>query len=114
MLDKSNDIKSLHQQVISAIKSTDLMMDKRKFIPHVTLGRYRHSRNSFAGSIPLNVSFDVIIDEVVLYQSVLTVDGAEYQPIYRFPLDNFGDQYEHQSSGEFSSTEPKGFLVDEG
>jgi len=35
------------------------------------------------------VSFDTIIDEVVMYESVLTVSGAEYEPIYRFPLDEF-------------------------
>jgi len=63
--------------------------DKRKFIPHVTLGRYRHSKNSYAGTIPMNVSFDTIIDEVVLFESVLTSSGAEYEPIYRFPLDEF-------------------------
>lgn len=87
MVDKSSDMLALHQQVGSAIKATDLRVDKRKFIPHVTLGRYRHSRNSYAGTIPMNVSFGAVIDEVVLYESVLTTSGAEYEPIYRFPLD---------------------------
>jgi len=89
MFGRSPDLKAVHQQVISAIKSVDLGYDKRKFIPHVTLGRYRHSKNSYAGTIPMNVSFDTIIDEVVLFESVLTSSGAEYEPIYRFPLDEF-------------------------
>jgi len=87
MVDKSPDIVTLHQQVASAIKATDLRIDKRKFIPHITLGRYRHSRNQYAGNIPMNVSFDAMLDEVVLYESVLTTSGAEYEPVYRFPLD---------------------------
>lgn len=87
MLDRSQDFKMVHQQVISAIKSADLGFDKRKFIPHVTLGRYRHSKNVYAGTIPMNVSFETIVDEVILYESVLTTTGAEYEPIYRFPLD---------------------------
>jgi 2'-5' RNA ligase len=88
MLEKSSDIKSLHQQVTSAINSTTLaVFDKRKFIPHVTLGRYRHSKNSYAGTIPMNISFETWFDEVVLYESVLTNSGAEYEPICRFPLD---------------------------
>ena len=91
MAQKSNDLTLLHQQVISAINSTDILIDERKFIPHVTLGRYRHSRNAYAGTIPMNVSFATIIDEVVLYESVLTASGAEYEPIYRFPLDEFND-----------------------
>lgn len=114
MLDKSADLKYLHQQVISAIKSVDMLIDKRKFIPHVTLGRYRHSRNPYAGNIPLNVSFNAIIDEVVLYESVLTAAGAEYEPIYRFPLDGVEGQYDYQNTGEFGVLENKEFLVDEG
>jgi len=87
MVDKSPEIVLLHQQVSSAIKAAALRIDKRKFIPHVTLGRYRHSRNHYAGNIPMNVSFGAALDEVVLYESVLTTSGAEYEPIYRFPLD---------------------------
>ena len=109
MLDKSTEIKSLHQEVITAINSARLLVDKRKFIPHVTLGRYRHSRNHYAGNIPLNVSFESVIDEVVLYQSVLTAAGAEYEPIYRFPLDQFDNQSDDFNKGEFSLSEPEGF-----
>lgn len=87
MADKNQDIVSLHQQVSSAIKLSDLTIDRRKFIPHVTLGRYRHSKNSYAGKIPMNLSFETLVEEVVLYESVLTTAGAEYEPIYRFPLD---------------------------
>jgi len=99
MLKKSTELKQLHQQVLWAINSLDLVVDKRKFIPHVTLGRYRHSKNAYAGTIPMNTLFDTVIDEVVLYESVLTSSGAEYQPICRFPLDEIDcDQY--QTSGD--------------
>ena len=43
----------------------------------------------YAGKVPMNVSFDTVIDEVVLFESVLTSSGSEYEPIYRFPLDEF-------------------------
>lgn len=89
MLEKSDAVKRVYQQVISAIKSVDMEYDKRKFIPHVTLGRYRTTKNNYAGSIPLNVSYETVFEEVVLYESVLTSSGAEYEPIYRFPLDEF-------------------------
>jgi len=89
MVDRNEEINNVYRQVMSAIKSVDMQIDKRKFIPHVTLGRYRHSKNTYAGNIPLNVSFDTVIDEVVLYESVLTSSGSEYEPIYRFPLDNY-------------------------
>ena len=89
MVARNEEINHLHRQVISSIKSVDMNIDKRKFIPHVTLGRYRHSKNPYAGNIPINVSFATVIDEVVLYESVLTSSGSEYEPIYRFPLEEY-------------------------
>ena len=94
MADRNEDINNVHRQVISSIKSVDMNIDKRKFIPHVTLGRYRHSKNMYAGRIPINVSFETIIDEVVLFESVLTSAGSEYEPIYRFPLDEIAFEVE--------------------
>jgi len=105
MLGRTDSLKIVHQQVISAIKSVDLGYDKRKFIPHVTLGRYRHSKNAYAGTIPMNVSFETIIDEVVLYESVLTSSGAEYEPIYRFPLDEFDTELPEDVVAEYTADE---------
>lgn len=89
MAESNDEINTVYRQIMSSIKSVDMSIDKRKFIPHVTLGRYRHIKNTYAGRIPINVSFDTIIDEVILYESVLTSSGSEYEPIYRFPLDEF-------------------------
>lgn len=89
MSEKSDDLRLLHKQVVSSLYAAGMTYDKRKFLPHVTLGRYRHTRNQFAGTIPMNVSYEAFIDEIVLYESILTSSGAEYEPIYRFPLDQF-------------------------
>ena len=94
MADRNDDINNVYRQIISSIKSVDMSIDKRKFIPHVTLGRYRHSKNTYAGRIPINVSFETVIDEVVLFESVLTSSGSEYEPIYRFPLDEMAYEEE--------------------
>jgi len=112
MVQKTEEIISLHQQVNSSIKSSNIVIEKRKFYPHVTLGRYRHSRNTYAGTIPMNISFNTLIEEVVLYQSILTSSGAEYEPIYRFPLEEFEIDYEEQpASVEDNLGE---YLLDEG
>jgi 2'-5' RNA ligase len=109
MLERSEELNSLYKEVMRAVKSTSVLVDKRKFIPHVTLGRYRHSRNNYVGNIPLNASFESVVNEVVLYQSTLTASGAEYEPIYRFPLDQFDELPEGYIKGEFSLSEPEGF-----
>lgn len=87
LLEKTSDLNELHKQVVSAVNSTGLVMNKRKFVPHITLARYRHSRNEFAGGIPTNIDCPLYFDEVTLFESVLTSSGAEYEPIYHFPLD---------------------------
>ena len=89
MIEPNEVLSSLNRQVVSAVTACGLRMDKRRFIPHITLGRYRHSKNLFSGAIPMNVSIETALDEVVLYESVLTNNGAEYEAIYRFPLDEF-------------------------
>ncbi len=95
LVDKNDELRTLHRQVISAVNATGLVIDKRKFIPHITLARYRHSRNPFSGTVPNNIDYGLFFDEVVLYESVLTPSGAEYEPIYRFPLDlmDYDDTY---------------------
>ncbi len=87
LLEKNDGLFELHKQVVSAVNSTGLVMDKRKFIPHITLARYRHSRNEFAGGIPTAIDCPLYFDEVTLFESVLTSSGAEYEPIFHFPLD---------------------------
>lgn len=105
MLEKTPDILAVQKQVVSSIHSAGLMFDKRKFIPHLTLGRYRHTRNQYAGTIPMNVSYEAYIDEVVLYQSILNSSGAEYEPIYRFPLDQFDVDFSDETLAEYLTDE---------
>ncbi len=95
LLDKNDGIIDIHRQVVSAVNSCGLVMDKRKFIPHITLARYRHSRNEFSGGIPAQINCPIYFEEVVLFESQLTSSGAEYEPIYRFPLDlpEYDDSY---------------------
>lgn len=89
LLDKNQDLIDLHHQVLGAIAASSINFEKRKFMPHVTLGRYRHSRNYFAGAIPTNLDLVLEVNEVTLFESVLTPAGAEYEALFRFPLDEF-------------------------
>jgi len=75
--------------LLGAINACGINIEKRKFLPHITLGRYRHTRNQFAGAIPTSIDIEGDVDEVTLYESVLTPNGAEYNPLFRFPLDEF-------------------------
>ena len=93
MINSNDTLSALNREVISAVVASGLRIEKRRFIPHITLGRYRHSKNVFSGAIPMNVSLETTLNEVVLYESVLTPVGAEYEPIYRFPLDQVDQEF---------------------
>lgn len=90
MIDKNEALLDLHQATLAAVRSADLSLDKRKFNPHITLGRFRHSRNQYAGTIPSLGSFEFIAEELVLYESILGSSGARYEALVRFPLEQFG------------------------
>lgn len=89
MVNKSESLIDLHKQVTSSLLASPINPDKRRFMPHVTLGRYRHNKNPFMGAIPSVVETSGELNEVTLYESTLTSKGAEYEAMFRFPLDPF-------------------------
>lgn len=91
LLEKTDALDAIHKQVTSSVYACGLMMDKRKFNPHITLARYRHNKVDFVNSVHSNVDMQIVFDEVVIYESILTSRGAEYEPIYRFPLDIYDE-----------------------
>lgn len=89
MVDKSDGLLELHQQSLSAVRTEGLVADKRKFNPHITLGRFRHSRNQYSGAIPALASIEFVAEELVLYESILGTSGAHYEALVRFPLEQY-------------------------
>ena len=82
-------LKELYSKVQLVVTACSLNIDKRRFIPHITLGRFRHSRNHFAGAISSYLSLEDEVNDVCLYESTLNSSGAEYKVIFRFPFDEF-------------------------
>ncbi|MFT5612524.1 MAG: 2'-5' RNA ligase [Arenicella sp.] len=89
MVNKSEPLIDLHKQVMSALLASPIIPDKRRFMPHITLGRYRHTKKPFMGAMPTVVEASGELSEVALYESTLTANGAEYEAMFRFPLDPF-------------------------
>jgi 2'-5' RNA ligase len=90
MVERNDALRELHRQVVASMNASPIEVDKRRFIPHITLGRFRHSRNPFAGGIPPISEISGEVDEVTLFESTLTTSGAEYEALFRFPLDQDG------------------------
>lgn len=94
MVAPCDELESLQKQAMNAVFASSIRLEKRRFVPHITLGRYRHSRNHFAGVIPMNIDARDEVAELALYESVLTPNGAEYEALFRVPLNEF-DSYEN-------------------
>lgn len=95
MISNSSELTELHQQVANSVVASGITVERRRFVPHLTLGRLRHTRNHFVGAIPTSIDLAFEVDEVVLYESNLTPQGAEYEPIYRFPLSFIDYEFEN-------------------
>ena len=89
MVDKNHALLDLQQQTVSALRRVGMLIDKRKFNPHITLGRFRHSRNQYSGAIPALGSIELVAEELVLYESILGASGAHYEALVRFPLEQY-------------------------
>lgn len=89
MVSKDSSLQELHRQVITSIVASPIQIEKRRFNPHITLGRLRTNKNRFVGAIPTAMQLSATIGEVSIYQSTLTPSGAEYDAMFRFPLEDF-------------------------
>jgi 2'-5' RNA ligase len=65
--------------------------EKRKFSPHLTLARFREPRSDrrfaeLAKELEDHHFGTSRVHEIVLYQSILRPQGAQYQALQKFPL----------------------------
>lgn len=96
--DPNRQLEQLHDELGRALQGLDFPVESRRFSPHITLGRVRDIPDSEVVSLASGVqqrlaqrssslpSLSLPVDEVILYRSFLSRDGARYQPIVQAPL----------------------------
>ena len=74
----------------SAASKVDIPRERRRFSPHLTLGRLRRPAHVPIERIELpeefTLSLPLSVEDVVLYESRLSSAGSEYLPLARLPL----------------------------
>jgi 2'-5' RNA ligase len=85
------DLSSLVDGVDGALAAVGFRGEPRAFTPHVTIGRVRSGRGWSELAQPVAAHGDVefgvsLVDEIVLYRSDLSSQGARYTAIDRWPL----------------------------
>lgn len=87
----TNQLMKLHQMVESAVENLGWKREKRRFHPHLTIGRVKESRLIARSNIPYNqelLNRLFLVDSVYLVRSVLEPMGAVYSHLYRSKLGN--------------------------
>lgn len=85
-------LSALEKRVRSAARGAGITLEARKFVPHVTLGRFQlneASADTLAAAIArigAVHSAPWVPDCAVLYRSTLRADGADYDPLAEYPL----------------------------
>ncbi len=84
-------LKTLWKEVEREMWEIGLKKEERDFSPHITIGRVK-GREGIGNVLEIlkkfkNHSFgEARVKDIVLFQSILKPDGAEYMPLKRFPL----------------------------
>lgn len=92
-------LETLHGVVAETLQELDFPPDPKAFHPHITLGRVRDANNAPTRHLPeaIRQAFEaeaarnrepirIPVDEIVLMRSILSRDGARYEPIVHCPL----------------------------
>ena len=94
-VEKSQGLLALHEKVDKALIRIGLSPERRKYMPHITIGRMSGARpNHVQRWLETNGAFFAApykAHEFVLYESRLGRNGADYLPVAEFPF--FEDRF---------------------
>ena len=84
-------LERLHQQTTEALGTAGVKFDDKTFSPHLTLGRFKSSRNLLALQEQLEkeqtgILGSATVHEIQLIQSRLRPEGAQYTVLYGIQL----------------------------
>ena len=79
-------LKNLQSSCIKAARKSGIDLYRRRFVPHVTLARLNRLKRNTSGLPPLFFETQITVKEVVLYESILHPEGAEYHMLEVFAL----------------------------
>ena len=102
MLEQNEGLLSLHNDIKRIAVSLGFQPEKRRFIPHITLAR-KFPRHGYLSIPPAIEKTSAEASELVVYESQLHPDGAQYFPLYGYAAltyeeyDDYG--YEVEAAG---------------
>ena len=87
LAEPSDWLKTLQSQCVQAARRSGIALERRRFTPHVTLARLNGRKKQTPGLPPLFMEKEIPVEHVVLFESLLHPEGAEYQVLEAFDLE---------------------------
>jgi 2'-5' RNA ligase len=80
-------VKAIFHDIENRLLAAGIQKEGRKFIPHITLGRVKNTLPLLKKNITPLEEKRFFLDNLVLYQSILTREGAFYTPLEKIKLE---------------------------
>ena len=82
----SEALVALHQKTNQALKQCGIILEKRKFRPHITIGRLKQTRGKKPQIPPYPLFLKSPVDHISFFKSVLTPKGPHYTSLANISL----------------------------
>ena len=86
LLECTAELRQLQTDVAKCVRSWGISIERRPFVPHVTLGRLKLYAGKSVDFQTQNILFTGVADAVTLFQSELTPNGAIHTVLAEIPL----------------------------
>jgi len=86
LLRRNEPLLELHKRVCKAVRAAGLALQRRRFHPHITLGRVRGRRAPRLLIPPVMLGVAAEFSMLTVYESRLSPEGASYLPLFETEL----------------------------
>lgn len=86
LLRRDDALQELHKRVGKALRAAGLTVQRRRFQPHITIGRVRGRRTPRLLIPPVSLGVTAEFSVLTLYESRLRPAGASYVPLFEADL----------------------------
>jgi 2'-5' RNA ligase len=86
LVEHTTELLRLQSDVANCVRKCGISQERRRFVPHATLGRLKSRAGKTVDFKVRNILLSGIADSVTLFQSELTPDGAIHTALVEIPL----------------------------
>jgi 2'-5' RNA ligase len=86
LVEHTAELLRLQSDVANCVRKYGITPERRRFVPHVTLGRLKPRAGKTVDFQAINILFSGIADSVILFQSELAPSGAIHSALAEIPL----------------------------